>query len=58
MPKFTVYLMKPVVAWEGVEADGEEDAITQCGNMPELDICTDGEPTHLLAVQETTEEDD
>ena len=56
MPKFTVYLMKPVVSWEGIEADSEKDAIAQCESVPEVDICFDGEPMQFLAVEEEEEE--
>lgn len=52
MLKFTVYLMKPVLTWENVEAENEEDAIAQCNSGPDVDICSDGEPMQFIAIEQ------
>ena len=62
MPKFTVYISRPYLTWEGVEAADADTAIAQCKDLcadASFD-CNDG-PYSWLALEveeaETTDED-
>lgn len=54
MKKFTVHLCAPVLTWEGVEAETEQEAIDKC-QPPEY---YGGEPTTYLVEDVTPGEED
>lgn len=56
--KYTVHLMHPVLSWENVEADSEEDAIKLCqGEESSLVGALDAnEPTTFLAIEEEADD--
>lgn len=55
MPKYTVYFMTPYEAWEGIEAESEEDAISLCPIPDEYDI---NESFTFLAVEEAGDDEE
>ena len=55
MKKFTVHLCAPILTWEGVEAETEQEAIDLCRPPQYFD---DSEPTTYLVEDVTPEEED
>ena len=55
MKKFTVHLCAPVLTWEGVEAETEQEAIDKC---PVPQYYDGAEPMTYLVEDVTPEEDE